>query len=81
MIKKFLKFLGPKGIFLLAIFSLLFIFALQNSEPISVRFLFWEILELPKLYLALGAFFFGLVSGIVCSSYFSKRSSKEVTTL
>jgi uncharacterized integral membrane protein len=60
-----IKMLGWKGCLLIFLLVLLGIVCIQNMDPVSIHFLFWDIAEVPKLLILLVAFLAGLVWGIV----------------
>ena len=79
MLKKTASFLGIKGITVLSIFSVIVIFCLQNLETISVRFLFWELVSVPKLYLVGIATSLGVLMGVIIGWQLHRTKSSEGT--
>ncbi len=49
---------------------------LQNTRPVSLSFLFWDI-TLPFIVMLLCTLIIGLVSGIVLSSFVSHKKTKS----
>ena len=62
---KLVNKLGFKGVVILTILFFVLLIAFQNLETTQIRILFWKVVELPKLYLLLGTFFFGFVTGFL----------------
>lgn len=54
-----------KFLFLVLLVSLFTTVALQNMEPINLKLLFWELVQLPKLYLLAATYFAGILTGIL----------------
>lgn len=75
--KKIIAFLGPKGITSLLIIFVVSFFCIQNAEPISIKFFFWELLQIPKLYLVLVSIFLGIILGAIMTLKISKHWSKN----
>jgi len=75
--KKILYFLGAKGLISIFIIFLVSFFCIQNSEPISVKFFFWELLQIPKLYLVLVSIFLGIILGAILSWKISTHRLKN----
>lgn len=44
------KRLGFKGSFILLLFIVLLLLAFQNMDTISIRFLFWDVILIKKIY-------------------------------
>jgi len=77
-VKKVLSFLGAKGLISFFILFFVFIFCIQNSEPISIRFFFWDLVQIPKLYLVLVSIFLGaLLGGLMTWKILSHKSKDE----
>lgn len=70
--KKVLMALGPKGITVVLIVFIIAVFAFQNDDPISVRFFFWKLAEIPKLYLVLASTLQGMILGALLTLKFRK---------
>jgi len=60
---KLWRTLGLKGSLIALAVLLVLIVGLQNIEPASIDVLFWELVQVPKLYLIFGVFGFGGVVG------------------
>lgn len=60
-----IKFLGAKRIIILLIALCLGILALQNMDFISLRFLFWDLATIRKIYVIIGSALLGFIAGIV----------------
>lgn len=57
--------------------------SLQNLEPITIRFLFWTLVEIPKLYVILASTFTGVFVGIIIGAKIwrpQKKLIKEALT-
>lgn len=65
MMKKIFRFLGFKGTVVLFIFLTISLFCLQNLDTISVRFLFWDLVSIPKLTLVATASLLGVIVGFI----------------
>ena len=61
-----------KVIMLLVLLGILLIFALQNSEEVTVAFLFWD-LTLPRIFIFFNFFCVGTLFGIFVNTIFSGR--------
>jgi uncharacterized integral membrane protein len=72
IIKRVTIFLGFKGIVTIIIVIVVAIFCLQNIESTSVQFLFWKILEVPKLYLVVTSIIIGLIIGFILGCNYKK---------
>lgn len=72
IIKRVTIFLGFKGIVTIIILIVVAIFCLQNIESTSVQFLFWKILEVPKLYLVVTSIIIGFIIGFILGCNFKK---------
>lgn len=75
--KKVITFMGAKGLISFFIIFIVFFFCIQNSEPISIRFFFWDLLQIPKLYLVLVSIFLGIILGAILTLKISKQWSKD----
>ncbi len=78
--KKVISFLGIKGLTSLFIIFIVFIFCIQNSEPILIRFFFWDLLEISKVYLVLFSIFLGMVLGGIFSWMISGDKKDKIST-
>lgn len=72
MMKNIFKTLGLKGIIAFITIFVILIFCIQNIETTSVDFLFWNIVELPKLNLILFSVFMGSILGFMLGWKFAK---------
>ncbi|MDA8792951.1 lipopolysaccharide assembly protein LapA domain-containing protein [Bacteriovoracaceae bacterium] len=70
--KKVLMALGVKGFLVLFIVFVIAVFSFQNDDPITVRFFFWKLIEIPKLYLVLASTLLGIILGILITFKFRK---------
>lgn len=61
--------LGVRYTALLMTALFVLVVALQNLDPVSIRVLFWRFLEVPKLYLVLGAFLTGGFLGYAAGTW------------
>jgi len=80
MTKKIASFLGFKGIVIAFVLLFVGIFCLQNIESTSVQFLFWKLIEVPKLYLVLISLFLGAALGFLIGWHFFKNNSNEISS-
>lgn len=66
------KLLGVKGFFVILLLFALFAFAFQNMDTISVRFLFWDVIVIKKIYIVLISAGVGLLVGVVLGWKFKR---------
>jgi uncharacterized integral membrane protein len=74
--KRVAVFLGVKGALIVSVMMIVTIFCLQNIESTSVQFLFWKILEVPKLYLVAISLFLGIGVGLLLGWCFNSATKK-----
>ena len=65
----------------LAIFLFLFVFAAQNTEPVTLRFIFGQIWQAPLVILLLAFFAGGAVLGILSLVGLVFRQRREIARL
>lgn len=65
MWQKIWAVLGPKGLALVGAMLLVMIVGFQNMEPADIDLLFWDLMEVPKLYMIVGFTVFGFVVGLL----------------
>lgn len=72
----------PKTIALVVVLTMFIIILLQNMDEVSIDVLFWEAVQMPKLFLILGSIFFGWVLGWFThlARQKGRRSSKSAGT-
>lgn len=63
------------------LFLLLLLFALKNTDPVTLRFFFSESWQLPLVLLLLIFFAFGAVLGVVACTGRLLRERREILTL
>ena len=64
-LKKAWAALGLRGTIAAILLLLLLIVGLQNMEPIDIDFLFWDLIEVPKLLFIVGLSVAGFTLGVV----------------
>ena len=63
------------GIFLFSI--LIAILAVQNAGPVSIKFFFWAVPEMPLVLVIFGTAFCGLVVGFLLGRFTGRKAVKS----
>jgi putative membrane protein len=70
--------MNAKNVVILILAIFFFVFILQNTQVVEVRFLFWKI-SMSRALMLSGSLFIGLVIGWLLKSYRSKKSLLKST--
>ncbi|RMF14067.1 MAG: hypothetical protein D6761_10055 [Candidatus Dadabacteria bacterium] len=77
MTKRLWRALGLRGTLVVFLLLLVGIVGLQNMEPFDIDFLFWDLIQVSKLYFILADFGLGIIAGLLIGWMLMRRPGRS----